>query len=336
MVLRSQPLDHSSWLFLGETYQKAGRFTAALNAFTRAQELAPNSWIPSYNIGLLKRQTSEYVESIVCLQSILDLRPTEFGVLMAQAQAYLELGCSEFNSGIFARATTAFIEGIRAALLATSTDAAGLRNPSWKLIGDALVMLARTSIVPNSSIITPIFADLVSKLPSSSTDRLRGVYSYLGAEVISSAHTTELAVAVYSHRVSLDHSETSVSASAHFDLATSLICWLKESPRRNGAEVAMEFISTSLLQALRLDPTNDLYWVTFGNHAFSDQPKVAQHAFIKALEINPKVCALMMLHYSVLTIVERNYLDHSGPSISPPRRHGTRWRSSPQSPSPRS
>ncbi|KAF7428403.1 Superkiller protein 3 [Pleurotus ostreatus] len=303
MVLRSQPLDHSSWLFLGETYQKAGRFTAALNAFTRAQELAPNSWIPSYNIGLLKRQTSEYAESIVCLQSILDLRPTEFGVLMAQAQAYLELGCSEFNSGIFARATTAFIEGIRAALLATSTDAAGLRNPSWKLIGDALVMLARTSIVPNSSIITPIFADLVSKLPSSSTDRLRGVYSYLGAEVISFAHTTELAVAVYSHRVSLDHSETSVSASAHFDLATSLICWLKESPRRNGAEVAKEFISTSLLQALRLDPTNDLYWVTFGNHVFSDQPKVAQHAFIKALEINPKsattwtTLGLLYLHY---------------------------------------
>ncbi|KAF9497222.1 TPR-like protein [Pleurotus eryngii] len=302
-VLRSQPLDDSSWLFLGETYQKAGRFTAALNAFTRAQELAPNSWIPSYNIGLLKRQTSEYVESIVCLQSILDLRPTEFGVLVAQAQACLELGCSEFNSGIFARATTTFIEGIRAALLATTTDAAGLRGPSWKLIGDALVMLARTSIVPSPSIITPIFADLVSKLPSNSTDRLRGVYSYLGAGVISFVHTTELAVAVYSHRVSLDHSETSVSASAHFDLATSLICWLKESPGRNGAEVAKEFISTSILQALRLDPTNDLYWVTFGNHAFSDQPKVAQHAFIKALEINPKsattwtTLGLLYLHH---------------------------------------
>lgn len=213
---------------------------------------------------------------------------------MAQAQAYLELGCSEFNSGIFARATTAFIESIRAALLATTTEAAGLRNSSWKLIGDALVMLARNSIIPDPTIITPIFADLVSKLPSISADRLREIYTYLGTEV-SFAHTTELAIAVYSHRVSLDHSETFVSASAHFDLAISLICWLNESPRIDGAQVAKELISTSLLQALRLDPTNDLYWVTLGNHVFSDQPKVAQHAFIKALEINTKVCAPMVL-----------------------------------------
>ncbi|KAL4262302.1 TPR-like protein [Pleurotus pulmonarius] len=308
MVLRSQPLDHSSWLFLGETYQKAGRFTAALNAFTRAKELDPNGWTPSYNIGLLKRQTSEYVESISCLQSILDLRPGEFGVLMAQAQAYLELGCSEFNSGIFARATTAFIESIRVALLAATTEAAGLRNSSWKLIGDGLIMLARTSIIPDPTIITPIFADLVSKLPSSSTERLRVIYSYLDAKVISFAHTTELAVAVYSHRVSLDHSETSVSASAHFDLATSLICWLKESPRLDGVTVAKELISTSLLQALRLDPSNELYWVTFGNHVFSEQPKVAQHAFVKALEINPKsattwtTLGLLYLHHGDLEL----------------------------------
>jgi superkiller protein 3 len=44
-----------------------------------------------------------------------------------------------------------------------------------------------------------------------------------------------------------------------------------------------------LTKALREDPGNDTYWNALGSMNFVGQPKTAQHAYIKALEIDNKV-----------------------------------------------
>jgi len=50
----------------------------------------------------------------------------------------------------------------------------------------------------------------------------------------------------------------------------------------------------AITNALREEPTNDSYWTAYGNAHFSDQPEIAQHAYIKALELDPKVIKNLM------------------------------------------
>ncbi|KAJ8488191.1 hypothetical protein ONZ45_g14045 [Pleurotus djamor] len=281
-VLRSSPEDYSSWLYLGEAYCKAGRYVAALNSFSSALKLRPGDWVCLYRIGQLKQQTGLYAEALSCFEAALAEEPSQVGVAMAQAQAYLDLGRYESTRGFAARAGVWFTESIKIALKATS-NAVGLRATAWKVVGDALVMMSKIapSRIPDAD---ETYQELVRMLRPTIRDGLAKMIKLTLEDV---PQPLELAVVVYDLRRSLASSDVVAAASSHYDYALALMCWMDRNSEKDISN-AREEANDALTRALKQDITNDLYWTTLGDLEFRDRPKVAQHAYVKALEVNPK------------------------------------------------
>ncbi|KAL0956081.1 hypothetical protein HGRIS_002250 [Hohenbuehelia grisea] len=288
VALRADTDDHVSWSRLGEAYSKAGRYVAALKALRHALELQPDNWMCMHAIGEVHRQASQFAEAITAFDDVLLKHPSEVGVLLAKAQTLLDLGRHELATAFAARAEQSFAKAVEISLK-TVEDAKGFRGISWKIIGDAFYMLSRSSSFYSPERIKSIALQVVPLVSVTSNDPLSKilVFGWAAAdEIISSDHTLEVALAAYNHRQSLGL-EGLLRASALFDLGTALWTWtLRFSD--NGKVIAKEKVGPYFLDALRADPGNDVYWNGLGTFNFSDHPKAAQHAYIKALEIDSK------------------------------------------------
>jgi superkiller protein 3 len=100
----------------------------------------------------------------------------------------------------------------------------------------------------------------------------------------------DIAALAYSYRLSLISSESAATCGgAWFDLGVALHLWAtRSSGNENGEKARLEAI-TCFNQALREDPENAMYWTAMGDVHFLSHAKIAQHAYVKALEIESKV-----------------------------------------------
>lgn len=313
IALRANADDQSCWLRLGEAYSKAGRYAAAVKALERAHELQPDDWICSYFIGEVQRQIGQYQEAIDSFESILAHRPSEVGVLVSLGQTHLDLGRVELSSGFSARAEQSFVDCISTALR-TIQETPGSRGVAWKTAADAIFSLAnRSSFIDEKSVREALLA-VVSVIKVDAADRLSDIMTLPSLDddfPCTGLKALEIAVAAYDYRIFLGSNENAARGSASFDLGIALHVWATKATPGPKTEAANKKASVCLTDALREDPGNDSYWNALGNLNFLGKPKTAQHAYIKALDIDPKVRSKFDIYRGpVLTCISNRMLQH--------------------------
>lgn len=308
IALRADQDDQLSWLRLGEAYSKAGRYAASIKALDRAHELKPGDWMCTFLIGDVLRQTGQFQDAITYFDTILAERPAELGVLMALAQTYLDLGRSEIISGFAARSEASFLSSIRTALQ-TMEHNVGFRRLAWKIAADALFELGRFSSYKLEEEVRSILGSLIPPLSSQSSERTTGLLSFsesVNQSPLKGSIVLEAAVAAYDYRLSFGSLNESAHASAWADFAISLHVWTQQcldaDKKARGEAEAIRCIT----EALRADAGVDTYWNALGNMSFISHPKTAQHAYIKALEIDNK----NVVTWTSLGFLYLHYEDH--------------------------
>jgi superkiller protein 3 len=325
ITLRAEPDDQVSWLRLGEAYSRAGRHAAAIKALARAQELNPEDWMCAFFLGDVQRQVGQFQDAVDAFQSILARRPSEVGVLVSLGQTYLDLGRSEFTDGFAARAEQSFVTSVRIALQ-TMQASPGFRSVSWKTAADAIFYLSRRSTFIDEDGVRSTLLDVVALLTQGPGEQLAGIVStpLLNDESASTGYKAlEVAAAAYDCRVTLGSSESVGRGSAWYDLGISLQCLSAKQSLAEKRQKTETKAGECLRAAIREDPGNDAYWVAFGNANFMSQAKTAQHAYIKALEIDSKVSDYFELVLINDISKERCNLDQSRSAVSTAERFRT-------------
>lgn len=290
ITLRAEPNDQISWLRLGEAYSRAGRHAAAIKALGRAQELDPDDWMCGFFLGDVQRQVGKFQNAVDAFQTILVHRPAEVGVLVALGQTYLDLGRSELSDGFAARAEQSFITSVQIALR-TMQESAGFRSVSWKTVGDALFFLSRRATFIDEDAVRAILVNVVALLSEEPSSRLASVLPtplFSEAAAFGGIKALELAAFAYDYRITLGSSEGVARGSAWYDLGMALQCLATKQPSAELRQQAEAKASECYAEAVREDSGNDAYWVALGDANFVSQVKTAQHAYIKALEIDSK------------------------------------------------
>ncbi|KAF5372987.1 hypothetical protein D9758_001789 [Tetrapyrgos nigripes] len=305
VALRAEPDDWLTWLRLGEAYFKSGRQSAALKALGRAKVLRPDDWICGFFIAEVHRQLGQFEDAISQLDSIMTAKPSEICVIASLAQTYLDLGCSERTTGFTARAQKSWISALSLASSAIK-HSTGFRSVIWKIAADAVFHLSTLATLSDESSLRDVLIGLRDIFPATPSDRLSGLISpssQLLDRISSRNDLLELAIFLYDHRASLGSSENTAVGSAWYDLAVSLrrlAAALPSSDRQ--ADIEKQAVK-SLIEAIRNLPNNADYWIALGDAYFTSQPRMAQHAYVKALEINSKSAAtwtnlgLLYLHH---------------------------------------
>ncbi|TFK87083.1 TPR-like protein [Polyporus arcularius HHB13444] len=290
IALRTDVDDHMSWLRLGEAYSKAGRFAAAIKALERAHELDPNDWVASYFIGEVQRQMGLYEEAIKAFEQIIEHRPQELGVLHSLGLSFLDLGRLELSTGFIARAETSFTSAIRVTseLVAASP---GFRRVAWKTIGDALLQLSSFATFTDEAALREVVSTIVPLATEHPGKGLTNILTYplaLDDSTSLPAFILQVALAAYDYKLSLGGLNDAASGAAHYDVGIALSTFARrtlDSARRERAE--QEAIA-QFKHALRLEPSNDAFWLALGNATFLSQPPLCQHSYIRAIELDGK------------------------------------------------
>ncbi|KDR75408.1 hypothetical protein GALMADRAFT_98862 [Galerina marginata CBS 339.88] len=289
IALRVEPDDQPLWVRLGEAYNKAGRHVAALKALNHALELNPGDWLCSYFIADVKQCMGLFDEAIVILKTIRDSRPDEAGILAMLAQAHLDLGRSEISDGFQIRAEETFVSGINVALDIIKR-VPGFRTIAWKILADSALQLSCFSVYNDENNVRAALRAIPFPPPQDVGEQVEKIVpvpsfqqdSPLGLQVIAAAiHACLCQISLYSLN-------QTTNSGAWYDLSVALQAWTTKAPPSADISTAKEKVIEFLKKALHLDPLIDVYWVALGNAYLVSHARAAQHAYIKALEIDSK------------------------------------------------
>lgn len=281
--------DGSLWLRLGEAYSKAGRHAAALKAFNRAKELNPDEWLCSYFISEVKRQMGEFQEAITICIDILSKHPNEPVVRVSLIRSHFDLGRLEQSEGFQERAEQSFLMAISLALKTIHGDPGARMVIGWKLLADTLFYLSRQGKYRNDMAIRDALRAVVDEFTLSREDDLTTLVpqpSIIGESPVSWKQVLTGSMMVYRYRLSM--ASPGIVCSSHwYDLGVVLQVWASKT--RNASEKIATKITSYLRQALQENLHDTSTWAALGTFYFLNHAKLAQHAYVTALEIDSKV-----------------------------------------------
>ena len=296
VALRSHPEDPLLWLRLGEAYVKAARLAAAHKALERARELDPSEWKCSYFLGEVFRQSGQYQQAIDIFSDILLEEPSELAVLVSLSQTHLEFGKAEKVGGFTARAESSFVSSLRVVL--EGLDASpGFRRIAWKTAADALFEASQLSGYSEDEALVKLInkaLPLVTAHPMEQLTSLVSIPPRLSerSHSVLSRFILEACLCAYSYRISLGSLDSSASASAWYDLGVALRLYYQRSNDDEKREKINDESVRCFKEAISLSPGDDRYWSTLGSALFTSKPRLAQHAYVKALDIDAKVSCM--------------------------------------------
>jgi superkiller protein 3 len=251
----------------------------------------------TYFIGEVQRQTGRLSEALVSFQSILDIRPTEAGVLLSLAQTHLDLGRQERFTGFVSRAEQSFVSCVEVVLVAIQ-ESPGHRGVAWKIAADALFELSAITVFMDEPNVRVAVTAVCKLIQDQSSARLAGLFRFtpISPEIpITGLNALEAAVAAYDYRITVGSPNEATLPSSLYDLAVALHGWtLKQPP--DTTQKASEAANSFLVQTLQKEPGNARFWTALGDLHFKHKPKLSQHAYIKALEVNNKVSRAYICH----------------------------------------
>lgn len=268
---------------------------AAVKALEHARVLRQEDWICSYLIADVQSQTGHFTEAMKSLQSILDEHPSELGVLVALSTAHLNSGTQEVSLGFFARAEVSFLTAIEIAWKAMETSS-GFSRVAWKIVADSLfryssIQSPRETERLSDALLT--LKEILEAAPSIPVSKpLIGSFS---PEGVSALDILDFAVATYEYRISFGFHDDKAKASAWYDLGVALQA-LRSRSVASHATVTQDRVVSCLKEAVSAEPDEESHWIALGDAYTLNNAKSAQHAYIRALELNPKVRVVPLAH----------------------------------------
>ena len=254
-----------------------------------------------FQIGQVHRQLGDHQLAVDAFLEILSQHEEDV-VKAALAETRLEMAQACRASGFIDRAKDSWVMALSAGLELTET--VGARGVAWKVVSDSLANLAGILHGPleaeNSLIDALLCAGTVlqqewenANNSFSSLVGLSTLISHLKGEgpasILGGVVAGRLSIAACSYRVHLAGTVDTSLSSALFDLAASLFNYCTRITVIPDADKIHQTAAGLLKRGLRLSPGNEVYWNALGTLSFNTNPKLAQHSYIKALEIDSKV-----------------------------------------------
>lgn len=264
-----------------------------MKVFLRAEALDDTNWFAKYMLANVRRETGEFEEACAGYRAVLELQPEEFGVLLALCETLLSMAWKYVETGFYRRAIESVVESLDIAksIIKQRSDAFNL----WKTIGDACMLFSwvqsLTSLVPNEKI-TQLLED---DFEVSEFDVLADVdqVGQTALQAIKSGATTGLMAAIqlgilsYKRAIYASADDRHAHAVAWFNLGTAEYRAYVTSPSK-----LMKHRLAAIRcfkRTIKLEPGNHEFWNALGVTTGELNPKVAQHAIVRALYINDKV-----------------------------------------------
>jgi superkiller protein 3 len=301
-----------------------------LKALMRAASISPDEWTCTFLMGMVHHQMGQYELAIAKFEQALASRPDEPAVLLSLADTFLSLGRLEFSTGFMTRSDASFASCISTCLRAIEAFPR-FRRVAWKTAADALFELSKTEKFANQEAVREAVLALCNVLIYDGAGRPReravsglGTYASIASrleENVSGRAILWLAVVAYQFRVELCDGDADTHAPALFDLAVVLYSVTRKNPK-GVQDVLLDQAAEALKLALKQEPSNELFWNALGTISFERNPKLAQHSYIRALELDSKVrlfdttsCSCLLMWY----IAECRNMDKPGTVLPTPR-----------------
>lgn len=296
--------DASCWLQLAIAYRGAGKHVAALKTLLRVLELDPTGWQARYLIADIQRQIGLYEEALAALVLLQQEMPEELVIGAAVAETRLSLALSEALNGLTSRSVESIKACLRSCLDLLDKGQTASRI-GWKLVGDALMKLS--SLLPGEDeTIRATVEDLTARLSKEDIDKSNPAVTVITTRTMSgivsqkplSAVCGALAVLAYSMRMLLYPQADDAAGSAWFDVGQALHRledhYAELELNRRPDDVRIESVHC-VRMALQKEPLNGTFWNLLGILSAKVSAKLAQHALIRACELNVRVSFLVHL-----------------------------------------
>lgn len=306
-ALRLSPNHFHSWIGLGESYHKSGRYMAATRAFEKAQQFAKETgkesselvWSCNFMLANVKRDLGEYEAALRGFREILDAHPTEFGVALALLQTIVESAWQSIELGFYGRSVNLAIEAIHVAVkvLHLRKDAFDL----WKSFADVCSVFSRVKSRANMIPIETVRGVLESGFDAEEYETLSDLDG-VSIGVLSmpdqgmSAVQFSLFAAILANKRSIYLSQTDIHARS---IAWYNLGWAEyrahvsmvESTAPAIAKRSSRFVKAAVQcfkRAIEMEASNSEFWNSLGIATASLNPKVSQHSFVRSLHINER------------------------------------------------
>lgn len=296
--------DPSCWLQLAIAYRGAGKHVAALKTLLRVTELDPSSWHARYLIADIQRQIGLYEEA---LSAFLDLQkelPEELVIGAAIAETRLSLALAEAKNGFNLRCISSLTTCLYSCIDLLDKGQAAARI-GWKIIGDALVKLSAL-LKGDDGPVRQILETLSTRLAKEDIDKSNPAVTVVTTRFVNdivkdkplSAVCAASAVLAYSMRMLLYAQADDAVGSAWFDIGQALH-QLEDHYRELGTSRKLEDVRIESVHCVRMalqkEPLNGTFWNLLGVLSSKVSAKLAQHALIRACELNVRVSPLSMI-----------------------------------------
>jgi len=305
IALRSSNDDGVTWLRLGEAYAGAGRHTAGLKALARAEKLLPDSQVCQFQIAEVTRELGDFLTSITILSKAISDNPSDAVLHAARCTARLALARSEQAKGFLERGYASCVTTIEEALLTLELEGPTTRV-IWKIITDASLDMGRKPLdegIENYSAKSAL-SNVIQRLLEYREFLDQRVVALIDLEQALSeclGESVDLDVGLIAVKVSLASANYAIHAAGNDDSPLGPACYdtaisLFELARNHAIhftpdriagmrELATEFVK----RAIRAQAMEPLYWSCLGSLTVETNPKLSQHAFIRAIQCESKV-----------------------------------------------
>ncbi|KAJ9646785.1 Superkiller protein 3 [Knufia peltigerae] len=301
-ALRINATDYYSWVGLGESYHNAGRHIAATRAFAKAQSLdhglsADETWFAEYMLANVQREMGLFDEAILAYRAVLDMKPDEFGVLLALLQTMSENASAKVGLGMFGEAVK-----LAASAIEVATDIAQRDTNSfnlWKAAGDACSVLGQVRLYSD-----PVnLQSITSLLRLSLGNELDILVDLDKVDLDTTAmneHHSQLALSdKFLHAAILAHKRAVYASST--DQHAQAVAWynlgwaefeaysFSPAPTEARGKKYRRFLKAAIKcfkRAIELEASNSEFWNALGVVTLDLSPQVSQHAFVRSLHLN--------------------------------------------------
>ena len=296
-ALRGNAKDVNTLLSLGISYRGSGKHVAALKTFAHIVEIDSSNWIARYQAADVQRSIGLLDAAVEELEQIARERPAEYGVLITLAETLFVRVRTHIRSGFHDRAVDGILAALDWSLRLIEHDRT--IRVAWKIVSDCAYELGRMFKLDSDHVnaVRSAFDKIKRHLEASQLDsKLTEIASPFTISEIKAVSTDDFAYfcryfAVLSYKMRLVHepADSFSLASAWMDLG---VAFFRATPASESAEAKTARLHASiqcLREAIRRDPRHSIFWSALGVVAFDLSPRLAQHAFIRAIEYNQRV-----------------------------------------------
>ncbi|KAK3718696.1 Superkiller protein 3 [Vermiconidia calcicola] len=320
-ALRISPDDYQSYVGLGESYHNSGRYNSALRTFNHALEpgegvymrVTEEKWFARYMLANVHRELGEYDEATTGLESVLEERPGEFGVLLSLLQTFIERAWRHVETGLFGQAVQSACWAITAAATVVSQRPNAFNL--WKAVGDACMVFSWVQSgleqYPAEELRQLLTKDVVASIYSQLSD-VDGVN--LDAVQIDGSNPGQehpnrpLATAILAYKRAIH--------SCSHDIHAQAVAWYNLGWAEQHAYISSDSLQSGkkylkaavrcFKRAIELEAGNAEFWNALGVVTTTLNPKVSQHAFVRSLHLN-ELNAKVWANLGVLYLLQNDY-----------------------------